>query len=338
MVKYSFIIPVYNSEEYLEECVDSIRKQTNNYCTEIILVDDGSKDRSGIIADELAKKYDEVICYHKTNGGAASARNYGLKKSSGRYVMFVDCDDTLDSSLMESVDSIIESNQSELIVYGMSFDYYIDNRIDKVDTLSCSHSGEIEVSEILDNYVAFFQDNTLSSVCNKVFDSNVIRNRNVFFNEKMNLYEDYAFVTEYMANIDSVWFLAEPYYHYRLHKNDNHLHKLVYDIDNLKSNMSELSKSLICLQESGYNSSNAIRCFSDLNIDLLSLHLFLHHYSKKQICDVIKFYFDGFSIVDNGSELYENIMNEDYGAIHRNNIKRQYASKGKSIIKRIIKK
>ena len=92
---FSIIIPIYNCEAYLRECVTSFFLQTFDNQYEIISVDDGSLDSSGSIADELSKQYEYVRSYHKANGGAASARNYGIRKAAGDYILFIDGDDTV---------------------------------------------------------------------------------------------------------------------------------------------------------------------------------------------------------------------------------------------------
>lgn len=94
----SVIVPVYNAEKYLRKCVDSIVDQTYRKL-EIILVDDGSQDNSGMICDEYAQRDERVKVIHKENGGPASARNEGIKAATGDYVAFVDSDDWLDVNL-----------------------------------------------------------------------------------------------------------------------------------------------------------------------------------------------------------------------------------------------
>lgn len=97
----SVIVPVYNVEDYLEICVNSLLSQNVNCKFEIILVDDGSKDGSGQICDLLAKKSSLIKVYHKENGGLSDARNYGITKASGNYYVFVDSDDYVDSSFLK---------------------------------------------------------------------------------------------------------------------------------------------------------------------------------------------------------------------------------------------
>ena len=94
-VLVSVIVPVYNVEKYLNRCVDSLVQQTYHNL-EIIMVDDGSKDNSGRICDLLAKQDKRIKVIHKLNGGLASARNAGIKKANGQYILFVDSDDWIE--------------------------------------------------------------------------------------------------------------------------------------------------------------------------------------------------------------------------------------------------
>ena len=90
----SIIVPIYNVEQYLPACLDSLVNQTLQDI-EIILVDDGSTDKSGQICEEYAQKGKRITVLHKKNGGLSDARNYGIKKSKGKYISFIDSDDYL---------------------------------------------------------------------------------------------------------------------------------------------------------------------------------------------------------------------------------------------------
>ena len=96
----SVIIPVYNTEKYLRTCLDSIVNQTHSNL-QIILIDDGSTDNSGLICDEYAQKDSRIICVHQQNGGVSKARNEGLKIATGDYIHFPDSDDYLDLDTYE---------------------------------------------------------------------------------------------------------------------------------------------------------------------------------------------------------------------------------------------
>jgi len=100
MTKLSVIVPVYNAEKYLEECVESILQQSFA-SIEILLINDGSRDSSGIMCDSFAKKDSRIRVFHKDNGGVSSARNLGLDNARGEWICFVDSDDWLEQGYFE---------------------------------------------------------------------------------------------------------------------------------------------------------------------------------------------------------------------------------------------
>lgn len=118
MVKFSIIVPVYQVESYLERCLDSLLAQTCSDC-EIVLVDDGSRDRSGEICDQYAARDSRIKVYHKQNGGLSSARNYGIDHASGEYVLFVDSDDYVEKELCAVLKEAQEQYpQADALIYG----------------------------------------------------------------------------------------------------------------------------------------------------------------------------------------------------------------------------
>ncbi len=109
MIKYSFIVPVYNTEKYLKKCLDSLVNQTYKDF-EIIVVNDGSTDKSSSIISKYQKKYKNIIVIDKENEGLSMARNRGVQKSSGKYIIFVDSDDYVSNKLLEEVDKTIDDS------------------------------------------------------------------------------------------------------------------------------------------------------------------------------------------------------------------------------------
>ena len=109
----SVIVPVYNVETYLRECLDSLLRQ-GNVSLQVIIVDDGTLDDSGKIADEYAKKYDWFFVYHKPNGGLGNARNYGVQYAAGKYIAFLDSDDILTDGIYEKMFRRAEKDGSDL--------------------------------------------------------------------------------------------------------------------------------------------------------------------------------------------------------------------------------
>ena len=128
---FSVILPVYNVEKYLSECVESILKQTfTDY--EIILVDDGSKDNSGKICDEYALKDSRIKVIHKENGGASDSRNVGLKNASGEYIVYLDSDDyIITDDFLADLYAEIQRKNSDIVLYKFSKLYDETNKMDK---------------------------------------------------------------------------------------------------------------------------------------------------------------------------------------------------------------
>ena len=116
----SVIIPVYNVEKYLSDCVESVLRQTYTDL-EIILVDDGSKDASGRICDDYAKQDLRVRVIHKQNGGLSSARNAGIESANGQYLYFLDSDDWIAENAIELLYEAIKNTQSDLALCNMQY-------------------------------------------------------------------------------------------------------------------------------------------------------------------------------------------------------------------------
>lgn len=123
----SVIVPVYNVEQYLTKCVDSIREQTF-YDIEIILVDDGSTDSSGRLCDEMAKEDSRIRVIHQENGGLSCARNTGIFVAEGEYLGFVDSDDYVEKDMYELLYNNLIKEKADLSICGM-FDCYQDRKI-----------------------------------------------------------------------------------------------------------------------------------------------------------------------------------------------------------------
>jgi len=134
--KISVIVPVFNVEKYLKKCVDSILRQ-EKVEFEIILVDDGSTDNSGVICDEFAEKYSNVTALHKENGGLSEARNYGVQASHYQLISFVDSDDFIEKSYLNTLLQCMKKDQSDISVCGAKC---VDENGELINFLgSCQH-------------------------------------------------------------------------------------------------------------------------------------------------------------------------------------------------------
>ncbi len=129
-IKVSVIVPVYNVEKYLDECLGSLARQTLNEI-EIIVVNDGTKDNSQIIIDQYVEKYpNKFVSLIKENGGLGDARNYGIPYAKGEYIGFIDSDDVVDHTMYEKLYQSAYENDSDLVVCDL--EYFYDNSNDKL--------------------------------------------------------------------------------------------------------------------------------------------------------------------------------------------------------------
>lgn len=207
MAFFSIIVPVYNVEEYLDECLESIINQTfSDY--EIILIDDGSKDKSGLICDEYCKKYDFIKVIHKANGGLSSSRNKGVYESSGEYLLFIDSDDMLSDS--EALKRVYDNIYSYNVIL-LGFDkLYFDNTMKKI-----VNYGEVindDIDEKIENLVK--ESSYVSSACNKCINRNFFIKNNLFFKEGI-LSEDVEWSIRLLICLDDFNIVDKPYYYYR---------------------------------------------------------------------------------------------------------------------------
>lgn len=122
-MKFSILVPVYNVENYIEQCVDSLLNQTYTGDYEIVLVDDGSTDSSGKICDAYAEKHPEKVkVIHKKNGGLVSARQAGIAVAQGEYTLFIDSDDFAELDLLESISNALGGNPlTDIVVFNMNY-------------------------------------------------------------------------------------------------------------------------------------------------------------------------------------------------------------------------
>ncbi|MBD5453677.1 MAG: glycosyltransferase family 2 protein [Lachnospiraceae bacterium] len=130
-IKISVIVPIYNTLDYLERCVDSIRMQTYENL-EILLIDDGSTDGTGELCDTLARQDNRIRVYHKENGGASSARNFGLQNAIGDYIGFIDSDDYIDTDIYQSMIELIAERDYDIVQMSRDERDEADNRLEDV--------------------------------------------------------------------------------------------------------------------------------------------------------------------------------------------------------------
>ena len=200
-IKISIIIPIYNVQDYLSECLDSIINQTYKNL-EIICVNDGSTDNSLMVIKEYEKKDKRIIVISQINKGVSATKNAGMKIATGDYITFVDPDDFIDLNVFEKcIESIIKYNNPDILIYQIHFEY--------------SKKQEILKSKIFinDSISAINEKGIFPSSCNKVFNKNLIEN--IYFFEKINYAEDLLFRDMVFPKASIIIIIPKISYHYR---------------------------------------------------------------------------------------------------------------------------
>ncbi len=205
----TIIIPIYNVEKYLRECLDSVINQTYKKL-QIILIDDGSNDNSGKICDEYKEKDNRIEVMHKANGGVSSARNAGLKIAKGDYITFVDGDDYLDKDYCEKLLRKLKENDVECVICGYNRLYEKN-----LEVVTKGENLRITNKEFLDNILNV--QGGAGIACAKLWKKNAVIN--IKFNEEIKIAEDSLFGIQAAKNVNNVYILNEALYNYRFNKN-----------------------------------------------------------------------------------------------------------------------
>lgn len=201
----SVIVPVYNVEKYLARCIQSVCGQSYQGL-EIILVDDGSKDKSGVICDEYAEQDGRIKVIHKENGGLGDARNAGVEKAEGKYLLFVDSDDRIHENLVRDTVETAEKNQADMVIFDYIGEEENGNLTDRF-TFPFSVNRVIEVAEEKELIMRS------CSAVNKLIRRELWKESGFQF-PKGRYYEDLATIPKVMTKTKKIVYLPEVYYYY----------------------------------------------------------------------------------------------------------------------------
>lgn len=208
----SIIVPVYNCEKYISTCIDSILGQ-NESSIEVIIVDDGSNDNTASILDAYQKRDDRIHVFHVENGGPSKARNIGLDKATGDWVLFVDADDWVDSNILSELN--LNENSPDIIFFGFKKCY--DNmRQESCLPIAFGYTSDrIQIFEHL-NDLFNSKDEFFGYSVNKVYKRSIIEKFNIRFKDELRVREDEVFALDYCQHIDSIMTISFAPYNYRI--------------------------------------------------------------------------------------------------------------------------
>jgi len=214
----SVIVPAYNAESFIENCVQSILSQTYTDF-ELILVNDGSKDSTSTICHRLAEQDSRITVIDQENGGSSSAKNTGMDAAKGNYIEFVDADDTLDASYMEQLLRGMAEDEADLCVGNVAF-MVMDQGEQVLSRPSPKlHEGMFTLKEYLSYYKEYMPHAVVGAPWNKLFRREIIEKHNLRFDETTRNNEDTWFNLAYLRYCNKIFVSASPFYHYINHQN-----------------------------------------------------------------------------------------------------------------------
>ena len=217
----SIIVPIFNMEKYLDKCIQSLVNQTYKNI-EIILIDDGSSDRSGEMSNEWTKRDERIKVVHKDNAGLGLARNTGLENATGDYILFLDADDFLDTLTVQTLVERHNNSNVDSIFFGWKR-YYNSGKIEEhwQKYRDESFEGNEIISKVLLEMVAATPDEpedryVFMSACHCTYSMELIKRYNVrFVSERELISEDLVFNIDYLRYASKVEFIPYCFYFYR---------------------------------------------------------------------------------------------------------------------------
>lgn len=217
----SIVVPIYNVENYLVQCIDSILAQTYRNM-EIILVDDGSTDSSGRICDEYREKDKRIQVIHKCNGGLMSAWKAGAKISTGEYIGFVDSDDWIDSDMYQKLFYVANSTNAEIVVCGWIRESTGKSEKEKIYLKEGLYQKDDIKSKIIPKMINFgpmLERFLAPNRVTKLFKTELIKSNMEFFDERVSVGEDMLSSFACVFDCESLYIMSSFYpYHYRLNE------------------------------------------------------------------------------------------------------------------------
>ena len=272
-MKYSVIIPVYNVEKYINRCLKSILSQRYNDL-EIILIDNGSTDRSGSICDIYANEDANISVYHIENHGVGSARNFGLSKARGEFIYFVDSDDYLVGNLFAEFEDKLTPDLDLLVFsYYNSFEQEMTekNRTKKI----LPYNGSYDKYDFSKIFKELFLSDMLYTVWNKIYRREFLLENNLSF-EQYELGEDVRFNLNAYRNVNKVYLSQDSYYVYVIGRKGSAMSS--YNPKRLQYQLQELELVDSLLKDWNIDSSNL-----DNTVKARILMSNIHNISKQKL-------------------------------------------------------
>ena len=220
----SYIVPVYNAQLYLQQCVSSVLKQSYSNI-ELILVNDGSSDDSGALCDQYAARDSRVRVFHKENGGVHTARNLGMENARGEYVLFLDADDWIDEETTQHIVQIAEQHPCDILRFNYIREFGHTSSVKRNTFVKEGLSEGIDCRTVYRQTMGLMGKewknpenfNFLATTCTSAYKRTLLAESNAAFEsrEAIGSFEDGLFNLRVMAKMKSFYYFDKPFYHYR---------------------------------------------------------------------------------------------------------------------------
>lgn len=270
------IIPVYRVEDYLDKCIGSVMNQTHSNI-EIILVDDGSPDNSGVMCDKYAELDSRIKVIHKKNGGLSDARNHGLEIAQGKYTLFVDSDDYIKTNAIETLYAYAE-NENLDIVSANAYQVKESN----ITTLFSGYSEDVV------NGKTFLVESIknkkyLAAVWLRLYKTNLLKRNNLFFKVGL-LHEDEQWTPYVLMNATRVGYLDYSFYYYLMRSGS------ITQMENREKHIKDISAT--CEELINYINKTKSSVYEERVINDYFVRLYMNtvtygKYSHKTYCEII---------------------------------------------------
>lgn len=241
-IKISVIIPVYNGEQYVATCIETLQNQTMKSGYELIFIDDGSTDKTLEIIRNYAQQDSRICFFSQENKGISAARNLGMNNSKGEWIVFVDVDDEIDSEYLQDISREIESDSTApVLVYARHYvekdSKIIDNKKFTRKELICSLLTEETVEELGTDFLLF-------AAWSKVYKKSFLQDNNITFVEGLRWAEDMIFQCYVFQCAEEIRFIYRGYYRYVQHSNSTIHCARKDDTKTIKKMQSEIKQAL----------------------------------------------------------------------------------------------
>ena len=244
----SVVVPVYKTEKFISACIDSILCQTHKNF-QLILVDDGSPDRSGAICDEYAARDDRILVKHTVNQGVSAARNDALELVRGEYISFIDSDDYIDEDFFAEALREIETSKADIYIGGQYYEYFSEGVLVRTENKN-GLDKVYDIPDLLDNFEVEYPFYLICDIIGKLYRTDVIRKHRLLFDPQVSLGEDMLFNCDYLEHSEHAIFSSKLKYHYARVNNESLFSKFrpdLYDISiPLYDRMLSLLKTMGC--------------------------------------------------------------------------------------------